>query len=313
MSRVRIAVAAGLLAAASAVWLWSIRANVAPVPQTRFAVPAPPPQAETRAVETAATVVKKAATTTDYAARFRDADDLLAFIASIRAAAETDGAAQYYLYRAIRRCTREYILYFAHGDRERTLDQALVLAQENSGLDPQTARDLFEQCKNIREQAPSTLTEGPQWLARAAESRYPLAFSAVAREKARELYQTSKSDRLVQAKAEVRELAIEALHSGQAEVIADLAEVVPRFADNPGAADDVNAVWIIAACQRGASCGNESEGFRFLCRMDAACQPYETVIDLLRRAKGTSYDELDARARDLGEKIDQGRFDELGF
>jgi len=49
------------------------------------------------------------------------------------------------------------------------------------------------------------------------------------------------------------------------------------------------------------------------CRYDPNCQPYESVADLFRRARGDDFPELEARARWISEKVDAGDWEALGF
>jgi hypothetical protein len=72
----------------------------------------------------------------DYAAGYRDADDLLAFVKSIAPSAEAgDPDALYWTFRASRRCVRDYIIYFGHGDHERTLERALAMNMQYGTFD----------------------------------------------------------------------------------------------------------------------------------------------------------------------------------
>jgi hypothetical protein len=258
---------------------------------------------------------KKNAAQADIAKRFHDADDLFAFATSIQDAAKAgDGAAQYYMYRAIRRCHSEYMLYFGRNDRERTLDQALIQAEAIPGFSPETARELYQQCRTFNTSNPKGLGEGAVWLDAAVKSRYPLALSAKAIEKNKPEFAMTAEAKAAQ-RAEVGELAREALRSKEPQVLFDLSLVasLSQLNKEGESADETAAVWIMAACARGLECGANSEVFRVLCRLDAACQPYETLVDLLRRQLAGRFDLLDARARELNDDIDHERFDKIGF
>jgi hypothetical protein len=50
-----------------------------------------------------------------------------------------------------------------------------------------------------------------------------------------------------------------------------------------------------------------------MCIYDRACQPYETVADLIRRATQNDFPALETRARWINEKIDAGDWKALGF
>jgi hypothetical protein len=310
-------VAAGVLIAGVA---WYTRApRNEPAPAIAPTVPlaatpdvvAPAASSPTQAAEVAKPR-EKILTPGDIAIRFHDATDMLAFAMSILDAANAgDGAAQYYMYRAIRRCTSEYGLYFGRNDRERTLDQALIQAERIQGLSPDSTRELYQQCRAFKESNLKGLGEGPVWLDAAVKSRYPLALAAKAVERF-----TSGFGMTPEASAARRTdggaLAREALRSREPEVIFDLAGVA-SLTQKGEAADEIAGVWMIAACQRGFDCGGHSEAFRFLCRLDVACQPYETLVDLLRRQLGERFDEFERRARELNDDIDHERFDKIGF
>ena len=251
-------------------------------------------------------------TASDYQARFRNAGDMLTFVASIQDAAQAgDGVAQFYMYRAIHRCWNEYMIYFGRGERERTLDQALINAEQMPGYSADAARELFQQCRRFKEANPTALLEGWNWLQAAVKSRYPLALSAMAAERGSSEFGSMNPNKSPEQYAEVRALAREALLSKDPQVIFDLARVTWRLTPQGESSDETAAVWVIAACTRGFDCSSNSESFSFVCRLDAACQPYETGIDILRRQFGSKFDDLQERAHLLNEQIDQGRFDEF--
>jgi len=52
---------------------------------------------------------------------------------------------------------------------------------------------------------------------------------------------------------------------------------------------------------------------KWSCYGDTNCQPYETAIDLIRRATGNDFLEVEARARWINEKIDAGDWEAMGF
>jgi hypothetical protein len=258
-----------------------------------------------------ATPARKAAL--DYATRFRNAEDLLSFAEEIHEAASAgDGAAQFYMFRVFERCSREYLMYFGRDERERTLDQALILAEQIPGFSSDVARELFQKCRRFKQTNTKTLGDGPAWLDAAVKSHYPLALAVKARERSKSEFGTTPRTAAEQ-KATVRALAIEALKSGSADVVYELAPAVAMFAEAGDNAEDVYNTWLIAACNRGFDCGSDSEVFRVMCSMDPACQPFETFLDPLRRRLGSHFDEVERRATDLNARIDAGRFDELGL
>jgi len=47
-----------------------------------------------------------------------------------------------------------------------------------------------------------------------------------------------------------------------------------------------------------------------LCEVDSQCHRDDTVMDVIRRGAGNDFDEIERRARELNEKIDDGTVDE---
>jgi len=60
--------------------------------------------------------------------------------------------------------------------------------------------------------------------------------------------------------------------------------------------DDESIVWMIAACQRGYDCSVENEEFRYACALEDACQPFDTVVDMLHRQRPADFAALELRA-----------------
>jgi len=65
--------------------------------------------------------------------------------------------------------------------------------------------------------------------------------------------------------------------------------------------------------QRGLDCGPGSEPYQWICQYDPACQPFENVVDLIRRSSGERFDAVQLRANELNQELDEGRFDEIVF
>jgi hypothetical protein len=115
---------------------------------------------------------------------------------------------------------------------------------------------------------------------------------------------------------EMTALARDALRSKDPAVLMELSRV-PIAHESFGAqrsGRDFNAesaVWMLAACQRGYECGAGNEEFRYICALDFACQPFDTLVDMLRRANPDDFDELELRATELNAKLDADQFDDI--
>jgi hypothetical protein len=71
--------------------------------------------------------------------------------------------------------------------------------------------------------------------------------------------------------------------------------------------------WRLAACERGYDCSDRAEWRQVMCRGDYNCQPGESAADLIHRATGNDFPEIEELASSLNAKIDAGKFDELGL
>jgi hypothetical protein len=295
---------------------WSDQDVVTPVP-SRVANP----------LETAHTATSGEAVTTlkfdtgqpDYAAGYRDADDLLAFLKSIAPAAQAgDPDALYWTFRASRRCVRDYMIYFGLGAHERTLEQALAMNAQ-SGPDEKSTRELYARCANFKAAADNPYRDWKALLKRAADAGSPVAQATLADEMRGEVLSAQDPASKARIEGDMRALARQALRSKDPAVLFELAGVAatrvkPTEVDVNGGSwqvDDVYSVWIIAACQRGYDCSLDDEGFRYVCHLDFACQPFDTIVDMLRRGRPDNFHELQLRASDLNAKLDANRCDEI--
>jgi hypothetical protein len=255
----------------------------------------------------------------DYAAGYRDADDLLAFLKSIAPAAQAgDPDALYWTFRASRRCVRDYIVYFGHGDHERTLEGALAMNAQ-FGPDEKSTRELYARCASFKAAADNPYRDWKASLKRAADGGSPVGQAAFANEKRLELVGAQDPTSKARLEDEMLTLARQALRSKDPAVLIELSGVAatrvkPTDVDANGGSwqvDDMDSVWIIAACQRGYDCSLDNEDFRYVCHLDFACQPFDTILDFLRRRRPDNFDELQLRASDLNAKLDANRFDEI--
>jgi hypothetical protein len=157
------------------------------------------------------------------------------------------------------------------------------------------------------------LGEHAKWLRLASEGGYPLAQVAFAQYQTHEMRRTKSDDG---AKREDRRLLVaKAIRSRDPAVIWEIGSLslgAVRSEDE----EDPNLVhlsWFLAACQRGFDCSSQSDGVYMMCMFDRACQPYESVAEILRRTAGEELPALEASARWINEKIDAGDWESLGF
>jgi len=315
-----LVVAAALCAAGAAVW-W--RSGVGQAPIAANDEPTPPP-ARVASADARATTEYSPATpqdtpppipVKDYAARFRASSDLLEFARWLLPAARAgDHVAQFYLFRAFDTCTHEVRWYFGRRGIHQSLEEALAVAAKLSWQsDPEKAQRTYHRCRSILESGVAELGDGDGWLTKASEGGYPVAVVHDVQRQARELARTRSDD--PEKREERRQRVATALRSRDPEVIWEIGIALVGYATT---AEDLDSsievpAWMLVACQRGVDCSPESERVRFQCQFDLACQPYESMTDILRRGSGNTFPEVEARARWINEKIDAGDWEALGF
>jgi hypothetical protein len=237
---------------------------------------------------------------------FHDADDLLAFVDSMRPAAQAgDGASAWWIYRALRRCDSEYRSYFQRGGHILTLDEALQINAGNRFLSMDETRKLHVQCARLREAEFGGRETWVLWL-HAASAEIPIARIELARAL---VIEAEKNGGRATAREAAQRLATEALQSKDPAVVAgmgELATLASGFGGSPAQFD-----WLVAGCQRGLDCSPQSEFVTQWCRGDPNCQPFEDVEAILRRISPAQYDDIERRAREINRRIDEGRFEEL--
>jgi hypothetical protein len=248
----------------------------------------------------------------DYAAQLRAAKDYLALIRAIRPAAEAGNSqAQFILYRAMEYCRGEYRAYFFTRKGWRTLDEAMQWSATRWPLDPERAREVHGRCQAFIDADPREFGVPGDWLRRAADAGLPEAQADLALK----LFLSGSSgpgsaDSPLPAQA--MGLLGRALRSRQPEVVWKAGELVMLREQFTGSEDSMLA-WFLAACRRGLECAAGGERVRALCTLDPACQPFETVTDLLRRYAGSDFPAVDRRADEINALIDAGNWQELGF
>lgn len=250
---------------------------------------------------------------TDYAAQLRAAPDYLDFARALLPAARAgDHAAQFYIFRALEYCADEYNLYFKRQGIRHSLDDAMKMAVTVGWpFDPEVVRRAYARCHTIIEAGAAELGERHAWLRLASDGGYPRAQVVAARDIFRDLPSSSADN--VANREQRRSLVAKAIRSRDPEVIWEIANTPPGDLGPEGDADTEQMAWYFAACQRGFDCSPQSEGVRWACMWDRACQPYESVHDVFRRARGDDLHEIESRARWINQKIDAGDWEALGF
>jgi TPR repeat protein len=248
----------------------------------------------------------------DYAAPMRSAPDYLAFIRSIRPAAEAGNPqASLILYRAIEYCRTEYRSYFYTREGRRTLEEAYQWSATRWPLYPGRAREVHGRCQGFIQADPREFGIPDDWLRRASDARLPEAQAELALKLfSGGLSGPGSADSPLPARA--MKLLGRALRSRKPEVVWRAAELITLREQFNGTQDQMFA-WYLAACHRGLDCYAGGDLVRGLCTMDPACQPFESVADLLRRLAGNEFPAVERRADEINALIDAGRWAELGF
>jgi len=251
----------------------------------------------------------------DYAAQLRAAPDYLEFARSLLDAARAgDHAAQFYIFRALDYCDDGFRGYFKGRGGRKTLDEALKWASTRWPRDSEEILRVHARCHTLMESESDAMDLGDrhEWLQKAAAGAYPLAMVVIAQRQWQATIRTD-SDDAEKAEQRRRMVAI-AIRSREPEVVWEIGNTVLDFEKNPvGGNDFDHAAWGLAACDRGFDCSPQAAWMWHMCRYDPNCQPYETWPDILRRARGNDFPEIEARARWINEKIDAGDWEALGF
>jgi hypothetical protein len=244
----------------------------------------------------------------DYAARLRAASDYLEFAQALLPAARAgDYAAQFNIFRALDYCAREYRAFFGRGPVWRTLDDAMRRAATRWPYDSEMVRKVYSQCHALVESGAKEFGERDEWLRMASDGGYPLAQVTYAQNQWRAM-SGPDDDATLEAR---RRLVGKAIRSRDPAVVSAVADVILE-PEGQGYEWD-HLAWRLAACQRGFDCSPQSDFVKWSCYFDASCQPYETAYDLIRRATGNDFPDVEARARWINEKIDGGDWEALGF
>ncbi|MEO8019566.1 MAG: hypothetical protein ABI769_17280 [Pseudomonadota bacterium] len=246
-----------------------------------------------------------------YADAFESATDLWDFAASVHDAASAgDPEAQYYLAHALKYCADGYRFYFIRGNKRRTLDEALQWASTRSSTSIDEVREIFEKCRRLADAPDKPFGDSSDWLKASKDAGYDLAMIESAQSLATKAGVSGASED-VEMRNEAKRLALAALRTGRPEVIFTFGDFASLFVGNAREASQEQWVWRLAACERGFDCSHGAEWVRFQCRFDFNCQPQDDGIAFIHRNNSEDFDELQRRARELNEKLDAGKYDDL--
>jgi hypothetical protein len=245
----------------------------------------------------------------NFEATFKESRDVLAFAESIVDAARAgDGAARFWMYQALSECTTDFRTLFAKENGEvRSLEESLA-ERADYFFTEDSIRESYTRCRRFRESNPKGLGEAQTWLLTAVESKNPRA--QVERARLLAVNATYGAENPEDLRSESRRLASEALRSRDPAVIAEVGRVGAQIAPHDSTLADS---WLMAACARGLDCTSSTDTFEVWCIRDLACQPFESIVDVMRRAYGNEFAAIESRAREINDSVDAGRFDELDF
>lgn len=253
----------------------------------------------------------------DEAERLRQSSDYFEYASEkIAAARQGDAAAQFYLSSALGYCESLYDWYFiVYGPngtpRHRTLDEAQALTAERQVFTPDDVRNIQQRCQKLRSIQPPPFGTSQEWLASALAADFPQAQVSSALNFALQGHERGDPGKSRAARDEARRLALDSLRTRDPDVMAMMGEVAANLAgDDAAAARKAKWTWPLAACLRQKHCESLSEWMRIYCNVDTQCQPFETPVDFIRRQAGNDFDEIERRAREINQKLDDGSIEE---
>jgi hypothetical protein len=193
-----------------------------------------------------------------------------------QAAYEGDGAAQYYIGRALTRCEETNALYQGADNA----DQAVSHLAVSPALRELERRE-YLQCSKFRSERPfKGLPERPggypaeYWRSRAIESRYPVAMVAAALDSPGQY---------------PPQVIATALATGNADAMLLFGWSQASAAKATESAPIMAAAWVLAACRSGANCGPTNDVLPFrLCGagIELGCTQRYTAVDELTASLG---------------------------
>lgn len=259
----------------------------------------------------------------DYRKLFADSHDYWALANSFLSAAKQGNAdAQYYVSRAMEYCADANRVFFKHGNQSVDLDQALqnaVRLHRQADL----VQLAYDRCHNFFDHDSSELGSAAEWLAEATRAGQPLAQSVTALKLVSQGMldkfasaggvQTTISDP-ARVDADPNALLYAAVQSRDPEVLYNVGELYPPLNPDDPSGNVVRFAWILLACERGLDCSSNSDWVKGSCYdWDSLCNSVSGPTDVVRFLSGSQWSEVEQRAREIGNELDQGHWDKLGL
>jgi hypothetical protein len=268
--------------------------------------------------------------------QFAKATNYYKFVQDVLPAARAgDRDAQYYLFRALRVCEEAGRMFFLRRGKARSLDEALQWASTRDGVRMEDVQRAYDRCHELNERNAGEWGRPADWLAKATDAGQPAAEV------------TSANDLLVRRSLKFGNpdadnasngIDLPDVHSNEQDpcvllqsaartkdpdALFEIGQMQGWFIsdrDQPLNGPDTSEwkqkelTWTLLACQNGLDCSGNADWLARLCKLDTKCQPGESGLDYIHREAAllNTYD-VDGSARALSEKIDAGRWDDLGF
>lgn len=230
---------------------------------------------------------------------FRSSEDYFAFVESFaEQGREGDGAAQYYVYRALNECS------MALEQFDEMPDQFDLEAQMAPGVRPQVHQMMGEQiqrCEGFFEEGMDDYGDPREWLNGAALDGYPAAVVVHDMEEYRQ-HQAGRESDFNQARV------VNALRSRNPEALSNFSQV----AAIEGASETDEAAWLLMACDHGQDCGEDAEWVEAMCAEHGCPPDVDGAEDALASRFGPgSIDRARERQQELEEALNDGNFEAL--
>jgi hypothetical protein len=265
----------------------------------------------------------------DYKKSFAEAYSYWDYAHKILPAAKMgDADAQFYLSRALERCSNDNKMYFQRRGEALALDQGLQWAlQRHLSID--VAQAVYDRCHEFQEHDPGDLGSASDWLARATAAGQPLAQATTALKLfTQQALQNIQATRLVGAapnpdapptidsQQNPRQLLRMAVESRDPEVLFSIGEAQGylKSANTEATDPTVNQfAWWLVACERGLDCSANAEWVKVACANDSRCASFTSPSDFVRTLSGDDWDNVEQLAQQISARLDTSQWDELGI
>lgn len=230
---------------------------------------------------------------------FRESEDYFAFVESFaEQGREGDGAAQYYVYRALNECS------MALEQFDEMPDEFDLEGRMDPGLSPQVQQLMGEQvqrCEGFFEEGMEDYGSPREWLNGAALDGYPAAIVVHDMEEYRQ-HQAGRESEFNEARM------VNALRSRNPEALSNFSQVAAL----EGASETDEAAWLLMACDHGQDCGADAEWVEALCAEHGCPPDVEGAEEALANSFGPgSIDRARERQEELEQALEDGNFEEL--